>query len=154
MSIEDLEGRHVLVSMTETIQAPANEIWPFLSAIGAERILIPGCTRSSLLEGFGEGALRRIYFGDTAFDERILELNPKTYKMKYEVCEPNSSPAEGTLAAVQLHPSGPNETTITWVVGAKVVPAEHAESLQAQSAVFEKGQIAALRKLTQITPST
>lgn len=68
MSISDLEGRVVLASIKETIDAPANEIWPFLSAIGAERILIPGCTRSSILQGHGEGSVRRVYFGDVFFD--------------------------------------------------------------------------------------
>ncbi|KAH8654274.1 hypothetical protein BGZ61DRAFT_573258 [Ilyonectria robusta] len=151
MSIEDLGGRQVLASVRETINAPQNEIWPFLSAIGAERILIPGCTQSSVLEGYGEGALRRVYFGDIFFDERILECDPKTYKMKYEVLEPNSSPGRGVVAAVQLHFSGPKETIVTWVSGAEVVPPEHETSLKEQAVGFCHGQIASLRRLSQAT---
>ncbi|KAK7402565.1 hypothetical protein QQX98_011670 [Neonectria punicea] len=151
MSVDDLEGREVLASVKETIDAPPNEIWPFLSAIGAERILIPGCTRSSLLEGYGKGALRRVYFGDVVFDERVLECDSTTYKLKYEVIEPNSSPARGVVAAVQLHSTGPNETTVTWVSGAKVVPPEHVAGLQEQAVGFCRGQIASLRRLSQTT---
>ncbi|KAH7079833.1 hypothetical protein BKA63DRAFT_505172 [Paraphoma chrysanthemicola] len=147
MSIDDLKGRKVLASVEETITAPANEIWPFLSAIGAERILIPGCTRSSVLKGYGSGAVRRIYFGEVTFDERILECDPITYRLKYEVIEPTPSPAKGVVAAVQLHASSPNETTITWVSGATTVPPEHEASLKDQALGFAQGQIASLRKL-------
>lgn len=135
MSIEDLGGRKVLASIKETIDAPPNEIWPFLSAIGAERILIPGCTRSSVLEGYGEGAVRRVYFGDAVFDERILECDSKTYKLKYEVIDPSPSPAKGVVAAVQLD-SRSNGTTVTWVSGADVIPPEHEVSLKQQALGF------------------
>lgn len=150
MSIEDLGGRKVLASVKEVINAPINEIWPFLSAIGAERILIPGCTRSTVLEGYGKGAVRRVYFGDISFDERILECDSEKYKLKYEVIEPNASPATGVLAAVKLLSSGPNETTVTWVSGANVVPQEYASSLREQAVGFCLGQIESLRKLTQV----
>ncbi|KPM42790.1 hypothetical protein AK830_g3753 [Neonectria ditissima] len=149
MSISDLEGREVLASVEETIDAPPNEIWPFLSAIGAERILIPGCTRSSVLEGYGKGAIRRVYFGDVIFDERILECDAETYKLKYEVIEPNSSPASGVVAAVQLHPSGTDKTTVTWVSGAKAVLPEHVAAIKEQAVGFCRGQIASLRRLSQ-----
>ncbi|KAF0330748.1 bet v i allergen [Colletotrichum asianum] len=84
MPLEDLDERIVLASVTEIIQAPANEIWLFLSAIGAKRILIPGCTRSAVLEGYGENAIRRVSFGETFFDERILVCDHASYKLKYE----------------------------------------------------------------------
>ncbi|EXF81904.1 hypothetical protein CFIO01_02612 [Colletotrichum fioriniae PJ7] len=151
MSIEDLDGRTVLASVTETINAPANEIWPFLSAIGAERVLIPGCTRSAVLEGYGQGAVRRVYFGETYFDERIVVCDHDTFKLQYEVLEPSLSPAREVLAAVQLHPSGPEETTVTWVSGARQVEEQHEESVKQQAVGFCQGQIASLRRLTQTT---
>ncbi|KAH8683803.1 hypothetical protein BGZ61DRAFT_590004 [Ilyonectria robusta] len=155
MSIDDLEGRTVLASIKETIDAPANEIWPFLSAIGAERILIPGCTRSSVLEGYGKGAIRRVYFGDVFFDERILECDSILYKLKYEVIEPNRSPATGVVAAVQLHPSESEKTTIiTWVSGAEIVPPEHADMLREQALGFCQGQAASLRRLSEAATKT
>ncbi|KAL2688930.1 hypothetical protein Neosp_002980 [[Neocosmospora] mangrovei] len=152
MSVDDLQGRIVLASIRETIHAPANEIWPFLSAIGAERILIPGCTRSSILEGHGKDAVRRVYFGDTFFDEKILECDSMTYKLKYEVVEPNSSPATGVLAAAQLHPSESDGITIiTWVSGANTVPYEYKAVLEEQALGFCKGQVESLRRLTTAT---
>ncbi|KAJ0297102.1 hypothetical protein COL5a_004974 [Colletotrichum fioriniae] len=151
MSIEDLDGRTVLASVTETINAPANEIWPFLSAIGAERVLIPGCTRSAVLEGYGQGAVRRVYFGEAYFDERIVVCDHITFKLQYEVLEPSLSPAREVLAAVQLHPSGPEETTVTWVSGARRVEEQHEESVKQQAVGFCQGQIASLRRLTQTT---
>ncbi|KAJ3539248.1 hypothetical protein NM208_g5567 [Fusarium decemcellulare] len=154
MSLDDLGDRIVLASVKEVIDAPANEIWPFLSAIGAERLLIPGCTKSVLVEGYGKGALRRIYFGDTSFDERILECDSSNYKLKYEVIEPSMSPANGVLAAVQLVATGPDETTITWVSGAKSVPPEHKASITEQGVGFCHGQIASLRKLVRATTTS
>ncbi|KAI3547101.1 hypothetical protein CSPX01_03933 [Colletotrichum filicis] len=151
MSIEDLDGRNVLASVTETINAPANEIWPFLSAIGAERILIPGCTRSAVLEGYGQGAVRRVYFGETYFDERIVVCDHNAFKLQYEVLEPSPSPAMEVLAAVQLHPSGPEETIVTWVSGARRVEQQHEDSIKQQAVGFCHGQIASLRRLTQNT---
>lgn len=151
MAVEDLGGRKVLSSISETINAPANEIWPFLTAFGTERVLIPGCTRSSVLKGYGAGAVRRVYFGDVVFEELILECDWTTYKLKYEVLEPSPSLAHGILAAVQLHPSGPNETTVTWVSGAKVVPAEHEAALTEQAVGLCPGQIESLRNLSQMT---
>ncbi|RTE68429.1 hypothetical protein BHE90_017193 [Fusarium euwallaceae] len=158
MSVDDLQGRIVLASIRETIHAPANEIWPFLSAIGAERILIPGCTRSSILKGHGKDAVRRVYFGDTFFDEKILECDSMTYKLKVslrlnEVVEPNSSPATGVLAAAQLHPSESDGTTIiTWVSGANTVPYEYKAVLEEQAlGFFCKGQVESLRRLTTTT---
>lgn len=150
MSIKDLGGRKVLAWVKETIDAPPNEIWPFLSAIGAERILIPGCTQSSVLESYGEGVVRRIYFGDVVFDERILECDSKAYKLKYEVIDPTSSPAKGVVVAVQLH-SRSNGTTVTWVSGADVIPPEHEDNLKKQAVAFCRGQIASLRRLSQAT---
>ncbi|KAH6952090.1 hypothetical protein DER45DRAFT_543592 [Fusarium avenaceum] len=142
MSISDLEGRVVLASIKETIDAPANEIWPFLSAIGAERILIPGCTRSSILQGHGEGS-------------KILECDSKTYKLKYEVVEPNPSPATGVLAVAQLHPLESEGTTaITWISGAKIVPPEHKSTLEEQALGFCKGQVESLRRLRRATTTT
>ncbi|KAF4786081.1 hypothetical protein HER10_EVM0013228 [Colletotrichum scovillei] len=149
MSVEDLDGRTVLASVTETINAPANEIWPFLSAIGAERILIPGCTRSAVLEGYGHGAVRRVYFGEVYFDERILVCDHTSFKLQYEVLEPSSSPATEVLAAAQLHPSSPEETIVTWVSGAKIVEQQHENSVKQQAVAFCQGQIASLRRLTQ-----
>ncbi|KIL88355.1 polyketide cyclase dehydrase protein [Fusarium avenaceum] len=155
MSISDLEGRVVLASIKETIDAPANEIWPFLSAIGAERILIPGCTRSSILQGYGEGSVRRVYFGDVFFDEKILECDSKTYKLKYEVVEPNPSPATGVLAVAQLHPlESEGSTVITWISGAKIVPPEHKSTLEEQALGFCKGQVESLRRLSRATTTT
>ncbi|EXK77376.1 hypothetical protein FOQG_17909 [Fusarium oxysporum f. sp. raphani 54005] len=77
-----------MASSQEVIDVPPSEVWPFLSALGAERVLNPGCTKSVLINGQGQGALRRIYFGDVAFDEMILECDPTIYKFKYEVIEP------------------------------------------------------------------
>ncbi|WQF79036.1 Putative polyketide cyclase/dehydrase, START-like domain superfamily [Colletotrichum destructivum] len=154
MSIEDLGDRTILASVTETINAPVNEIWPFLSAIGAERILIPGCTRSAVLEGHGKGAVRRVYFGDVFFDERILECDHIAYKLKYEVLAPNSGPARGVVAAVQLHRFGPDMTTVTWVSGAKELPKEHDADVKDQAIGFCKGQIASLRKLSHATTAS
>ncbi|KAL6918618.1 hypothetical protein FSHL1_010044 [Fusarium sambucinum] len=130
MSIDDLEGRTVLASIKETTDAPADKIWPFLSAIGAEKILILGCTRSSVLERYGKGAVRRVYFGHVSFNERNLECDSTLYKLKYEVLAPNSSPAMGVVAAVQLHRAESEEKTIiTWVTGAEIVLPEHADLL-------------------------
>ncbi|KAK1852789.1 hypothetical protein CCHR01_04530 [Colletotrichum chrysophilum] len=154
MSLEDLDERIVLASVTEIIQAPANEIWPFLSAIGAERILIPGCTRSAVLEGYGKGAIRRVYFGETFFDERILVCDHALYKLKYEVLQPNPSPAKGVLAAVQLHDIGGKKTEVTWVSGATELPPEHETSTKEQAVGFCQGQIASLRRLSQATTSS
>ncbi|KAK1725204.1 hypothetical protein CaCOL14_011118 [Colletotrichum acutatum] len=149
MSVEGLDGRTVLASVTETINAPANEIWPFLSAIGAERIQIPGCTRSAVLEGYGLGAVRRVYFGEVYFDERVLVCDHTAFKLQYEVLEPSSSPATGVLAAVQLHSSGPEKTIVTWTSGARRVEQQHEDSVKLQAVGFCQGQIASLRKLTQ-----
>lgn len=145
----DLAPRKIIFSTSEVISAPPSEIWPYLAAIGGERLLIPGCTKSSLLSGQGEGAIRRIHFGDAIFDERVLECNFETFKLWYEVLEPHPSPAKGVAAVVQLHSYDLNKTTITWTSAAESVPPEHEKHIKEQAKLLCEGQISSLRRLVE-----
>ncbi|KAL6915201.1 hypothetical protein ACHAP8_005752 [Fusarium lateritium] len=140
-----------MASAQEVIDAPPSEVWLFISAIGAERILIPGCTKSVLLEGQGKGALRRIYFGDVSFDERILECDHASYKFKYEVIEPSASPARGVLGVVKLEPMGENQTIISWATGAEIIAPEAKEAILQQAQYLCHGQITSLKMLVRAT---
>ncbi|WAO97237.1 Hypothetical protein NCS54_01495200 [Fusarium falciforme] len=151
---QELGNRIIMASAQEVIDAPPSEVWPFLSAIGTERVLIPGCTKSVLIECQGKGALRRIYFGDVAFDERILECNPTSYKFKYEVIEPSASPARGVLGVVKLEPMGENQTTISWATGVKGIAPEAREAIIQQAQHLCHGQIASLKMLVQATTNS
>lgn len=152
MSVSQELGNHIIMAFAqEVIDAPPSEVWAFLSAIGTERVLIPACTKSALIEGQGRGALRRIYFGDVAFNERILECDPTSYKFKYKVIEPSASPARRVLGVAKLEPMGENQTTISWATRAKGIELETREAIIQQAQHLCHGQTASHKMLVQAT---
>ncbi|KAK7408895.1 hypothetical protein QQX98_008956 [Neonectria punicea] len=105
--------RKVIASVEETINAPINEIWPFVSAIGAKKIFIPGCLKSSLVSGSGKGAIRRMVFKDVVFNEKIEDCDPETHRFVYRLLGPYTFPAKGPVGVLQLTAIGEGQKKMT-----------------------------------------
>ncbi|OJD38587.1 bet v i allergen, partial [Diplodia corticola] len=116
MSREEVAKKEVLSSVTETINAPIEEVWPYVAAIGTEKLWILGCFRSALVSGSGKGAVRKMHFNHGIFTERIEDCDHETYRFVYRVLEPHPLPGQDPVGIIQLERDGTSNehTKFTW----------------------------------------
>ena len=100
-------------SKSDTINAPASEVWGTISDFNGLPKYCPLFVDSKM-EGSGVGALRTIKTGDgAAITERCEKMDGATFTHVYCIVE-SPLPLDNYVATVQLAETGPKQCEITW----------------------------------------
>lgn len=104
-----------LVSVSQIISAPIEDVWSEIRDFGAHSSWIEGAPEISLQGGSGTsvGVLRRVLYEDGAyFDEVLTALDDKAYLQKYDVIGDLPLPVYNVFGAMQLYRVSADDMTL------------------------------------------
>jgi len=131
------------VEVQDEIDAAKETVWDLVSDFGGVGRISPE-VESCKVDGDGIGAVRTINTSGVVIQERLEELDGKTYTFSYSMLE-GPIPFKNYIAHVRLTDAGPNRTKIKWAgtFDPAGVPAEQLEQLV--EGIY-KGLIAGIKK--------
>ena len=149
MSTEEISKKEAHISVNDLIHAPIEQVWPFVAAVGIEKLWYYGCTKSTLSEGSGQGAIRVMQFPQGLYTERIEDCDPTTHRFVYKLLEPHNIPAKVPVGVIQLEQVGADVTKVTWTAYADSWDPEAKDVLGDRLRETYGNSIAALREICE-----
>jgi hypothetical protein len=134
-TMEELaEGKNLkqLIKVVDTFDAPIDQVWAVVAAVGAEKAWMPAL-KTCALKGAGVGAIRTMTFETFAIIERIETCDPDNHFFVYRLLDPAEGgipspiPAEGSIGTIKLTELGPDKTQIDWVSWAEKITGSTAD---------------------------
>ena len=127
------------VSLTTTIEAPAEEVWKSVSDFGGINKFLE-LVASITMEGEGVGALRTLTLTDGAkVVERLDEFDEENHSLTYSIVD-SPLPLEGYSATMKLTDLGGGKCELKWFSTFSVPEgSSEEEAKQLVSGIYEAG---------------
>ncbi len=135
------------VSVTETVAAPAADVWGILSDFGGlePNEMIAGCT----LAGEGVGAVRTIALvGGGEIVERLESHDDKARVFSYSIINDCPLPVKNYVSTVKVSDSGAGKSTVDWSSTFEPAGAPEADVIKLIEGVYKGGIERARSKLS------
>ncbi len=133
----------------EVLDHPVEIIWRQVAAFGAIDRWADGVTGCEMA-GEGPGAVRNVWLGERRVRERLEQLDPAAYRLRYHILPPHLLPAANIRSEIRLIPLAAGRTEMVWRSEATdfdVPP----EELGARIETFYRRSIDGLRRLLDPT---
>jgi uncharacterized protein YndB with AHSA1/START domain len=149
MSTDEIAKKEAYISVNSLIHAPVEEVWPFVAAVGIEKLWYHGCTKSTASGGPGKGAIRVMQFPHGLYTERIEDCDPTTHRFVYKLLQPHDVPAKDPFGVIQLEQVGTDVTKVTWTAYADSWGQEAKAVMGERLSQTYENSISALRKICE-----
>jgi len=135
----------IYAEIHEVLDYPVEIIWRQVAAFGAIDRWVDGVTGCEMA-GDGPGAVRIVRLGSRLVRERLEQIDPAAYRLRYHILPPHLLPATNIRSEVRLVPLEAGRTEMVWcseATGFEVPPDE----LGARIEIFYRRSIDGLRRL-------
>ena len=135
----------IYAEIHEVLDHPVEIIWPEVAAFGAIDRWVDGVTGCEMT-GDGPGAVRTVRLGERQVRERLEQIDPVAYCLRYHILPPHLLPAANIRSEIRLIPLEAGRTEMVWrseATSFDVAP----EELGARIETFYRRSIDGLRRL-------
>lgn len=135
----------IYAEIHEVLDHPVEIIWPQIAAFGTIDRWVDGVTGCEMA-GEGPGAVRSVRLGERQVRERLEQIEPAAYRLRYHVLPPHPLPAANIRSEIRLIPLEGGRTQMVWRSEATDF-AVSAEELGARIETFYRRSVDGLRRL-------
>ncbi|MDH5526162.1 MAG: SRPBCC family protein [Nitrospirota bacterium] len=140
------------VSVTETIEAPADAVWNTVRGFGNMDKVLPEMVAKCEVTGSGAGATRLCTFHDgMKLNERLESVDEAGCAITYSI-EDNVMPFNGYLSTVRVRDAGGGKTEVNWSSTFSLNGITEAEATGMLEGVYRTG-IGQLQRINAQTPA-
>ncbi len=129
------------IRVTEELAAPAERAWSFIGDFGGLKRWHPA-VRSCEVRGSGIGALRVVELDGWHAVERLVEFDPTTFTLGYEMVDCGKPLLIGVRGTMRLEPLSAGHCRIVW---SSAMPADAPVELESLLRAYYPARIAQLR---------
>lgn len=137
----------VTIRVAEVLDAPIEQVWAFIGDFGGLKRWHPA-VRSCEVRGSGIGALRVVELDGWHAAERLLEYDPASFTLGYEMVDCGKQMLIGVRGTMRLEPVSPARCRILWT---SEMPTDSPQDLEPMLQAYYPARIAHLRAALGLT---